>query len=244
MKKIVAIIQARMGSTRLPGKVLLDIGGEPMLVRDMHRVGQSKRIHLCVVATSNSPVDDPIISLCKQYGWNYFRGDEQDVLDRFYKAALAFKADIIVRITSDCPLIEAEIIDRVIDDFIKKFPEIDYSSNVLPVRTFPRGLDTEVISIQTLERLWNEDTNPQWREHVTQYIHQNPEKFRIHCTLNDVDCSSLRWTVDTAEDLEFVNKIYKQFNDDRFSWHDVLLVLKKHPEFLEINRHIQQKVVR
>jgi len=243
MKKIVAIIQARMGSTRLPGKVLRDIGGEPMLVRDVHRVMQSTMIHTVVVATSNGHSDDPIIALCKEHGWDSFRGDELDVLDRFYQCAKLYKADIIVRITADCPLIDADVIDRVIQDFVYHLPGIDYASNVLPIRTFPRGLDTEVISFKALERSWLEDTNSKWREHVTQYIHHHPNWFTIHCVENDPDLSSFRWTVDTREDLEFVKKIYEYFTDDRFSWKEILTVLKAHPELLEINLNVPQKVI-
>ncbi len=243
MKKIVAIIQARMGSTRLPGKVLKDITREPMLVRDVHRVMQSTLIDTVVIATSTGPSDDPIIALCDLHGWNSFRGDEQDVLDRFYQCAKVYKADIVVRITSDCPLIDAAVIDRVIRDFVDHLPDIDYASNVLPDRTFPRGLDTEVISFSALERSWRDDTNPRWREHVTQYIHHHPDLFVIHCVKNPIDLSSFRWTVDTQEDLEFVKKIYEHFTGDTFSWEDVLAVLKEHPELLEINRNVPQKVI-
>lgn len=243
MKNIAAIIQARMGSTRLPGKVLREIAGEPMLVRDMHRVMQSKLVNTVIVATSTGPSDDPIIALCKKHGWDSFRGNEQDVLDRFYQCAKVYKADIIVRITSDCPLIDATVIDRVIQDFLNHLPGIDYASNVLPVRTFPRGLDTEVMSFKALERSWKEDTNPQWREHVTQYIHHHPDRFTVHCVKNSIDLSSFRWTVDTKEDLEFVNKIYEYFTDDQFSWEEILVVLKAHPELLEINRNVPQKVI-
>ena len=172
----------------------------------------------------------------------YFQGSENDVLDRYYQAALAFGAEAIVRITSDCPLIEPEIIDRVVSEFLSHYPDADYVCNVLP-RTFPRGLDVEVMSFEALKRAWHEDNNPAWREHVTQYIQRHPEIFRIRNVASEVDYSHMRWTVDTPEDLIFVRKIYEYFGHDNFSWKDVLHLLKLHPEWLEINRHIQQKMV-
>ncbi len=241
--RVVAIIQARMGSTRLPGKVLLDLAGEPMLVRGVNRTRRAQTLDEVVVATTVKPTDDAIVDLCDERGWPCFRGSEEDVLDRYYHAALAHQADVVIRITSDCPLIAPEIVDRVVWEFLDLQPEIDYACNVLPRRSFPRGLDTEVMRFDVLEQAWREDRNPAWREHVTPYIQRNPDLFRIHGITNDIDYSHMRWTVDTPEDLAFVRCIYEHFGHDRFSWRELLAVLDEHPEWLEINQHVQQKVV-
>ena len=185
-KRVVAIIQARTGSTRLPGKVLEDLMGQPMLACVVNRTRRAKKLDAVVVATTTQPVDDAIVGLCKERGWPFFRGSEEDVLTRYYQAALAFKADVIVRITSDCPLIEPEIIDRVVNEFLVYYPKVDYVSNTL-VRTFPLGLDVEVMSFGALKRAWQEDHNPAWREHATPYICRHPEKFKIRNVANDTD---------------------------------------------------------
>jgi len=241
--RVVAIIQARMGSTRLPGKVLLDLAGKPMLARGVNRVRRTQALDEVVVATTVQPADDVIVRLCAERGWLCFRGSEDDVLDRYYHAAVAHQADIVVRVTSDCPLIEPEIVDRAVWEFLNLQPEVDYVSNMLPRRTFPRGLDTEVIRFDALERAWREDVNPAWREHVTLYIRRNPDLFHIHGVTNKVDYSHMRWTVDTPEDLAFVRRIYNHFGHDCFSWREVIAVLEEHPEWLEINRRVKQKVI-
>lgn len=241
--RVVAIVQARMASTRLPGKVMLDLAGEPLLVRVVNRTRRAEAVSEVVVATTLELVDDDILFLCDQKSWHCFRGSEDDVLDRYYHAALAYRADVIVRITSDCPLIEPKIVDWVMQEFSKRQPGIDYACNVLPARTFPRGLDTEIISFNALERAWHEDLSPRSREHVTPYIYRNDHLFQVHGIVNEVDYSHMRWTVDTPEDLEFVRCIYDHFGHDRFSWQEVLALLREKPAWLEINRHVQQKVI-
>lgn len=243
MNDVIAIVQARMGSTRLSGKVLLDLAGKPMLVRDMERIQRAKKIDDVVIATTIKPADDTIISLCRDYGWNFFRGSENDVLDRYYRAAREYHAKIIVRITSDCPLIEPMIVDRIIEKYFALEPSIDYVSNIFPLRTYPRGLDTEVMSFSTLERCWKEETNPAYREHVTPYIHDHPDRFRISEVNNEQDLSLMRWTVDTPEDFDFVSQVYQYLGENTFSWVDILDLLQKHPELLEINKEIIQKVI-
>jgi len=243
MNEIIAIVQARMGSTRLPGKVLLDLAGKPMLVRDIERIQRSKKIDDIVIATTTKSDDDIIISLCHEYGWNFFRGSENDVLDRYYQAAQEYHAKTIVRITSDCPLIEPTIVDLVIDKFISEEPDVDYVSNAFPLRTYPRGLDAEVISFSALERCWKEDINPRFREHVTAYVIYNTEQFRIFEVNNDTDLSSLRWTVDTPEDFEFVSQVYHHFGENTFSWIDILDLLNQNPELQDINKNIKQKEI-
>ena len=237
MTRIVAIIQAHMGSTRLPGKVLKGLAGKPVLTRVVNRVRRANLLDEVVVATTTKPGDDVLVDLCKSEGWPWFRGSEEDVLDRYYRAAKQFSADVVVRITSDCPLIEPEVTDLVIKEFIEAKPDYAHTRN------YPRGLDTEVFSFDVLERIWNEDKNPAWREHVTPYIYRHPEKFSIKAVCNDEDLSFMRWTVDTQEDLEFVRRIYDHFGHDLFSWREVLDLLKEHPEWLEINKHIVQKTL-
>ena len=241
--KAVAIVQARLGSTRLPGKVLLDLAGEPMLVRDMDRLARAETLDEVVVATTVEPADEAIVDLCQERGWPCFRGSEKDVLDRYYRAAQEYQADAVVRITSDCPLIEPQVVDQVVKAFLERQPELDYASNTAPERTFPRGLDTEVMRFDALERAWREDDDPAWREHVTPYIRRHPERFQTYGVLNDEDLSRMRWTVDTPEDLAFVRRIYEHFGHDHFSWHEVLALLDRHPEWLAINRDVQQKAI-
>jgi len=240
--RIVAIIQARMGSTRLPGKVLLDLAGEPVLARVVNRTQRATMLDEVVIATTTESRDEAIVGLCSSRGWAHFRGSEDDVLDRYYQAAKRHHADIVVRITSDCPLIEPEIIDLVVQELLKD-GSLDYVSNTLPPRTFPRGLDVEAMTFKTLERAWQEDKNSAWREHVTPYIRRAPEKFKLKAVTNEKDLSHMRWTIDTREDLEFVRRIYNHFDHDHFSWREVLDLLEEHPEWLEINKSVKQKEV-
>lgn len=240
--EVIALIQARMGSTRLPGKVLMDLAGEPMLARVVNRVQRANLVNRVVVTTSTNPADDTLEQLCVDRDWAYFRGSENDVLDRYYHAAQNYEANTIVRITADCPLIEPSIIDHVIHSFFQQ-AELDYASNTLPPRTFPRGLDTEVISFSALERAWLRDTNTSWREHVSPYIYRNPELFKIRKVGHVKDLSTMRWTVDTDADITFVRKIYNHFGDDRFSWLNILTLLDKNPDWLAINLDIKQKSI-
>jgi len=240
--KVVAITQARMGSTRLPGKVMMNLAGEPMLVRVVNRVRRAGELDDTVVATTTNTADECIVALCQERGWPVFRGSEEDVLDRYYQAAVAHRADAVVRITSDCPLIEPEIVDAVVLEFLSQYPDIDYVSNGIKP-SYPLGLNVGIISFYALKKAWTEDRNPAWREHVTQYIIRNPNLFRIRGVENDVDYSYMRWTVDTIEDLAFVRRIYDHLPNDEFNWKDVILLLERNPEWLEINRHIKQKTV-
>ena len=239
--KIVAIVQARMGSSRLPRKVLKDLGGATVLDRVLNRLGRSWLIQESVVATTIEPADDAIVEHCERTGRKVFRGSEQDVLDRYYQAAKYVNADVVVRITSDCPVIDPEVTDGTIRAFLDRHS--DYASNVL-VRTYPRGLDTEVMTVQALERAWRESTKLYQREHVTPYIYENPGEFRLHGIENDTDCSRHRWTVDTPEDLELLRAIYERFGGrDDFGWREVLKLVESDPSLAEINRNIVQKAV-
>lgn len=241
--RVVAVVQARMGSTRLPGKVMKDLLGKPVLTRDVNRIRRAKRIDEIVIATTTRQEDDLIASLCEEEGWHCFRGSENDLLDRYYQAVRAFEANVIVRITSDCPMIDPEIIDKVIEVFLDLKEKVDYVSNTLPPRTFPRGLDVEVMAFAALERAWREDNNPALREHVTPYIYRNPGKFRLHRVANDVDLSHHRWTLDTPEDLLFIRTVYEYFGNDYFTWREALRYLEQHPEIVKINSDIKQKAI-
>jgi spore coat polysaccharide biosynthesis protein SpsF len=239
--RTVAIIQARMGSTRLPGKVLKDLAGQTVLARVVNRTRRAARLDEVVVATTQESADDAIIRECERLQVACFRGDEADVLDRYYRAAKQFSADAVVRITSDCPLIDPELIDATIRVFLDR--KADYASNV-EVRTYPRGLDTEVMTMQTLARAWRESTNSYQREHVTAYICENPGAFKLQGIENDTDCSRHRWTLDTPEDLQLLRVIYARFGGrDDFSWREVLKVVECEPALADINRHVVQKTV-
>lgn len=238
--KIVAIIQARMGSTRLPGKVLKDLEGQTVLARVVERVRRARLIDDLLVATTDKRGDNAIVEECQRYHVKVFRGDEEDVLDRYCRAAQFVGAEIVVRITADCPLIDPEIIDLTIAAFLTKHP--DYASNAL-VRTYPRGLDTEVFSMGALERAWREAPTPYQRAHVTPYIYEHPEAFKVLPVTGDGDFSFHRWTVDTAEDLEFARAIYERFEGKPFQWREVLRLLDREPELMEINRSVLQKAL-
>lgn len=236
---LVAIIQARMGSTRLPGKALRDICGRTMLARVVRRAGRSRLVDEVAVATTTEPEDIAIVDECRSLGVRYFRGSEQDVLDRYYRAAREFSADTVVRITSDCPLIDPEIIDLVVKAYLNNEP--DYASNTL-VGTYPRGLDVEVFSMKALEKAREEASMDYQHTHVTPYLYQNPGIFRLLSITDDEDYSRYRWTVDTQEDLDLVRTIYGKIGrDDDFSWRDVLALMKREPALAEINCHIRQK---
>jgi spore coat polysaccharide biosynthesis protein SpsF len=237
--KVVAIIQARMSSTRLPGKVLLDLGGFPMLFRVYARTRMAARIDKVVVATTWNQVDRVIVQFCKDYGIPVTRGDEHDVLARYYDAAQIHGADIVVRITSDCPLIDPIIIDEMIVNFLRD-KNNDYMSNTLPPRTFPRGVDVEIFNRFTLEHAWNYARQPYMREHVTPYIYENPDKFTVVRYSHAPDLSNYRLTVDTPEDYSLLQEIYRHF-DSAVSWMEVVEFLEKHPSLIELNANIRQK---
>lgn len=237
--RVVAVIQARMGSTRLPGKVLRDIDGETMLSRVVHRVRRATLLNDVVIATSVRPADEAVVAEATRLGVSVFRGSEDDVLDRYYQAALAYKAEVVVRITSDCPLVDPTIIDVVVRTFLRASP--DYASNTL-VRTYPRGLDVEVMSMPALAVAWREANKPYHRTHVTPYIYESPSLFRLLSIIGSTNYSCHRWTVDTLEDLEFVRRVYGQLDhNDSFGWQDVLNLCEREPALMELNRYTEQK---
>jgi spore coat polysaccharide biosynthesis protein SpsF len=239
--RVIAIVQARMGSTRLPGKVLRQLGGRSVLSWVIHRVRQFRRIDGLLIATTVEPADDAVVKEAERCSAEVFRGNESDVLDRYYRGARHAQADVIVRITSDCPLIDPELSDYTIQRFLEEQP--DYASNALE-RTYPRGLDTEVMMFPALERAWQEASELYQRAHVTPYLYQNPDKFRLLSVKGDIDLSGYRWTLDTPEDAEFLGGIYERLGGAvDFTWQDVLRLVEREPALAEINLHIRQKAL-
>jgi spore coat polysaccharide biosynthesis protein SpsF len=270
--KIVAIIQARMSSSRLPGKVLMDIGGEPMLGRVVDRAERASIVQDVIVATSTEPVDDEIAKYCSGRNVSIARGSQFDVLDRYHSAALTAQADIVVRLTADCPLMDPGMIDDVVDlligrngGYLRKSGSsmataYDFAANRLPPpwkRTYPIGLDIEVCTMGALDRAWRESQEPWDREHVLPYVYEGVSlsqsgrrfssgislrKFRIAVMENEPDLGSLRWTVDTSEDLEFVRQVYDRFEGRHdFRWTEVLELLQREPQLALINAGVPHK---
>lgn len=239
--KLVAVVQSRMGSTRLPGKVMKEICGKPMLLLMLERLSQAKLIDEIVVATTTNSNDDVIFELAKKNGYNVFRGSEFDCLDRHYRVAIEYNAAYIAKITPDCPLIDPQIVDKVLDYFLKNVNNYDYVSNAHPP-SWPDGLDLEVFHVATLEKAYREATESSHREHTTTYIWSNPQKFRIGNVVNPDGRNlfmSHRWTVDFPEDFEFVKKIYEDlYNNKIFLMEEILLLLEKRPDISKINSHL------
>ncbi len=225
---IVAIVQARMGSTRLPGKVLADVSGKSMLEHIVSRLRRSRLIRDVIVATSDITADDRIAEIGAKKNFTVFRGHETDVLDRYYQAAKSANAEIVARITGDCPLVDPEVVDRVIAAFLSE--GCDYASNTL-VCTYPDGLDAEVFSFPCLEAAWRDARRIADREHVTPYI-RTARRFRLYNVESDLGRSTrhLRWTVDEPRDLEFIRAIYDRMGDRQtFGWREVLALLDSDP---------------
>jgi spore coat polysaccharide biosynthesis protein SpsF len=232
---ILAILQARTSSTRLPNKVLKPIIGKPMLLRQVERIKRSRLIDKLIVATSNDESDNSIELLCRQNDLLCFRGSLNDVLDRFYNAAKPFEPDYIVRLTGDCPLADPELIDKVITFHIEG--KFDYTSNALEP-TFPDGLDVEVFYFSCLTKAYEEACLPSQREHVTPFISQQPELFNLGSYKNqDGDYSHLRWTVDEKEDFELVTRIYEALYPDNpeFTYRDIMDYIDRHTELKNFN---------
>jgi len=231
---VIAILQARLGSKRLPGKVLLPLHGAPMLQRQIERILSSRKIDRLVLATSTAEADDALVKLACELSLECFRGSLDDVLDRFYQAALPHHPKHIVRLTGDCPLVDPEIIDAVVQKHLDDGN--DYTSNGLPP-TFPDGLDVEVMKFTALEIAWQRAKKKSEREHVTLFLYSHPEEFRLGNVRSTVDHSSMRWTVDMKEDYQFVSAVYEELYDrnPRFRYNDILALLKSRPELSAVN---------
>lgn len=235
MKKVVAIIQARMGSTRLPGKVLMDIAGKPMLWHVIERVKRCKKIDSVVVATTSKEEDKAVIELAKKCGVDTFAGSEEDVLDRYYQAAKKFDADPVVRITADCPVIDPQIVDEVINEYTEGGYDVCGLSG-----EFPDGLDVTIFSFKTLEDTWRNAKLPSEREHVGPYMWMHPEKFRLGEYVKFDNLGHYRWSVDEERDLRFIQEIFSGLykSGEIFLTGDILNLLEREPDLLKINAGI------
>jgi spore coat polysaccharide biosynthesis protein SpsF len=268
MPKTIALIQARMSSSRLPGKVLLDIAGQPMLARVIERTRRARALDGIVVATTLDPADDPIERFCAERDYPCYRGSLQDVLDRYYQAARIFGAQVIVRITGDCPVIDPQVIDATLGIFFRE-AESGFAATRLPPpwhRTIPIGLDVEVVSFASLERAWKEADQPFHREHVMPFFYEGTPPdihpmvdladgqswyvaqgislrgFKVAVLNHRPDYGDFRWTVDTADDLILLREIFNHFSgSDHFPWQDVLALFKREPDLGRINAEVRHK---
>jgi spore coat polysaccharide biosynthesis protein SpsF len=230
-----------MGSSRLPGKMTLPIiDGRGALELMLERVARSKTLDQVIVATTVLPEDDALIELCKRIGVQAFRGDPNDVLDRYYRCACSLaRGDVLVRLTGDCPLHDPAVIDCVVDYFVSG--SYDYAANTHPP-TFPDGLDTEVFAYAALEKAWSKAVRPSEREHVTYYIYTHPTEFRIGNLANTTDLSAHRWTLDEPADLTFIRRVYEELTprDRLFGMSEVVDLLERRPDILALNCDIER----
>jgi spore coat polysaccharide biosynthesis protein SpsF len=232
-----------MGSERMPGKVLKELSGIPSLVHIFRILSKSKLTDDFVVVTTSLSEDDPIETICHEHKVRCYRGSVHDVLDRFRMAAAAEKPDNIIRVTGDDPLMDPEIIDQVISEHIEG--GYDYSSNMIE-RTYPRGMDTEVVRYETLEYAWKTTADKDDREHVTLYVRRHPEKFTMHSVVREGEpLDHIRLCLDTEEDYKLISGIYnKIYNGDVITLDEVLKLFSEKPELLKLNEMISQKPVK
>jgi spore coat polysaccharide biosynthesis protein SpsF len=236
---ILSILQVRSMSSRLRGKAMLPLSGRPLIEREIERVRRARRFDRLIIATSNDPSDDELAMVCGSIGIECFRGSLADVLDRFYCAAIHFKATAIVRLTGDCPLIDPEVVDHVIESFVAA--AVDYASNTIQP-TYPDGLDVEVMTLESLTTAWREAEALSEREHVTSFIWSRPNRFRLLNVSQDIDLSAMRWTVDSLADYEFVRCIYDRLysSNPQFTTEDVHALLNREPHLALINASQQR----
>lgn len=229
-----------MGSGRLPGKVMKEVCDKTLIEHLIIRLRRVKQSDQIVIATTTKEQDDQIVDLCKRLGVSFYRGSGEDVLSRYYEAALQYKGDLIVRVTSDCPLIDPDIIDKAITFYIENYGEIDYVSNCLN-RTYPKGMDVEVFPFLILKEAYEEAKKENEREHVTPFIRFNTMRYRLHNIEHSVDLSHYRWTVDTQEDLDLITRIFRSIYHEKpdFTMRDILLVMDENPEWIHVNDHIK-----
>lgn len=235
--KTVAIIQARTGSSRLPGKVLMPLGDMPMILHILKRTAQS-RVDAVLLATSREQEDDQLAACVRDHGFAVSRGSLEDVLDRYQQAAQASAASRIVRITGDCPLVDPEIIDACLERFARA--DCDYVSNAYPAPSYPDGLDVEVFSAEALGKAWENARKPSEREHVTPHIWNNPGLFRLCSIQAAKNLSHLRWTVDEPKDMEFMRQIFQRIEPQAARMRDILALLEQQPALASINTAISR----
>ena len=238
--RTVAIVQARMGSSRLPGKVLRDIAGDTMLARVVQRLRTARSIDQIVIATTTTAADDAVVREAGRLGVGVHRGSETNVLARYVDAANAWRADVVVRVTADCPLLDPGVVDAVVEALF--ISPADYTSNTHQ-RTFPRGLDVEAMHHDTLDRIGRLGLSAASREHVTAFIMESPELFAVRQVCADQDDSDLRWTVDTDEDLALVRTLYERLDlaVNPIAYRDLVAAVRANGNFATINAHITQK---
>lgn len=241
MRKVI-IVQARMTSTRLPGKILKKVLGKPLLAYQAERLLRVRLADQVVIATTKNDEDEAIVDFCEEQSLSFFRGSEEDVLSRYYGAAISYGADVVVRVTSDCPLIDPAVIDDVIGFYLKNFEKYDYVSNTFK-RTFPRGMDTEVFSFRALKTAYLEAETIPDREHVTPFIYKNKERYNVANVSHSSDQSRHRWTVDTLEDFELVRRILERLYPEKplFTLEDIIAVMEENPDWFNINSNVEQK---
>jgi spore coat polysaccharide biosynthesis protein SpsF len=266
--RVIAIIQGRMSSSRLPGKILADIAGQPMLQRVFMRTSRSASVSQTIFATTTDPTDDPVAEYCDFSGIPFTRGSLYDVLDRYYQTAKQAQADVVVRITADCPVIDPALIDNVVNIVISEQSSVngetfDFVCNRLPPpyhRTYPIGLDIEACTFKALEQVWKKAKEPQHREHVMPYFYEgvklitdnrllhtgtSSRGYNIALLQHTTDFGDYRWTVDTPEDLEFMRQVYSRFDGrDDFLWKEVLDLVHDNPELMKINSGVQHKTLK
>lgn len=241
--KVGVIVQARMGSTRLKGKVLKKLSEKPVLLHVVNRLKYCKTVDDVIIATTNNEEDNIIADLCKKEGIKYYRGSESNVLDRYYQAAKLFDLDIIVRVTSDCPLIDPVAVDKVVNGFLNH-DDVEYVSNSL-IRSYPRGLECSAFSFQALEDSWEKASEPHHLEHVVLYIRENPDKYRHLNITNEEDLSKYRLTLDEPEDLELLTIVYDElYQPGKMIDNDEVIELIKNENLFNINSHIEQKSIK
>lgn len=235
--KTVFLLQARMGSRRLPGKVLLELAGEPLLVQVLRRLQHCRTAAAIVVATTTRPEDEAIVSLARQSGVGWWQGSEDDVLGRLREAAQTLRAEIVVRVTADCPLLDPEVCDLVVASLQQRRQQCDYASNVLR-RTYPRGLDVEAMFLDTLLRLDRLAVTAEDREHVTSFLRRRPELFLTHSVEDQEDNSDLRWTVDTAVDLALLRRLYQELDlgSRIVNYREIVAYVRARPELARYNQ--------
>ena len=237
----VAIIQARMGSSRLPGKVLKEIVGKPMLWHIINRMKDSKYINDIMVAATMDEKDDPITDFTKKVNVKIYRGSENDIVDRYYRCAKNHHADTIVRIWGDCPLIDPKIVDKTMEEFFNN--EADYANNFKPP-TFPFGMNVEVYSFEAMERIWNDTNDPFFREYPCEYIYRNQNSFKTVFVKNEMDLSYLHLTVDYIEDFIFVTSIYEKLYEENkgFDLSEIMKVIEDNPELKFVNKGLKRNI--
>ncbi len=243
--KIGAIVQTRMGSTRLPGKVMLDIKGKPVIQHVIERLNQSNHLDEIIIATTTLEQDAIIAEQADKNGAKYFRGSEEDVLSRYYFAARENTLDIIIRVTSDCPLIDPFVVDDLIEFYLNHdFDLVTNAGADLSNRSYPRGLDTEVFSMKILDQAYNNAVEKYQREHVTPYIYEN--SLKVYYYKNKVDLSKYRWTLDTKEDYKLIEEVYSHLYNGKHDFYlkDIQKLFEKYPELFTLNEMIEQKKIK